>query len=50
MKPYMNESQLRNELIINKKVNPNTIPDDIFFERSYTEIVTPYKRSLCINY
>jgi len=50
MKPYMNEEELIDELVDNKRINKDTIPEGIFSERAYTSLVTPYKRLLCINY
>lgn len=49
MKPYMNEGELINELVINKKIRRETIPEEIFKERAYTMLVSPYKRLICLN-
>lgn len=50
MKSYMTVNQLLKELQDNKNINLNTVPPNIFDERSYTSLVVPYKRLICINY
>ena len=50
MKPYMNNEDLINELVIHKNINRESIPEDIFNERGYTTLVSPYKRLICINF
>jgi len=49
MKQYMTEEDLIEELVNNKKIKRETIPDGIFQERGYTTLVTPYKRLICLN-
>ena len=44
MKPYMNNEELIDELVIHKNINRETIPENIFNERGYTTLVSPYKR------
>lgn len=50
MKPYMNNEELIDELVIRKNINRETIPESIFSERGYTTLVSPYKRLICINF
>jgi len=42
MKPYMNNEELIDELVIHKNINRETIPENIFNERGYTTLVSPY--------
>ena len=46
MKPYMNNEELIDELVIHKNINRETIPENIFNERGYTTLVSPYKRNI----
>lgn len=50
MKPYMNNEELIDELVIHKNINCETIPENIFNERGYTTLVSPYKRLICTNF
>ena len=50
MKPYMNNEELIDELVIHKNINRETIPENIFNERGYTILVSPYKRLICTNF
>lgn len=50
MKPYMNNEELIDELVIHKNINRETIPENIFNERGYTTLVSPYKRLICTNF
>lgn len=50
MKPHMNESQLIDELVNNKRITRSTIPNNILKERAYTTIINPYKHFICTNY
>lgn len=50
MKPYMNEEELITELINNKRIKRETIPEGIFKERAYTMLVNPYKKLICENF
>lgn len=46
----MNNEELIDELVIHKNINRETIPENIFNERGYTTLVSPYKRLICTNF
>lgn len=47
---YKNEQELMYELVHKKRIDKKTISKNIFREREYTSLVSPYKRLICLNY